>query len=114
MYISFRQSSSPTLGDMASLADKYMTEFASIVADEVIRRLDARPRSATGAVPQEGWPELLLTPDEVAVILRAKKNTLAVWRMTPGAGPDFIKRGRLVFYTREAIQAYLDRSARRP
>lgn len=49
-------------------------------------------------------------PDEAANILRTKKNTLAVWRMTPGAGPDFIKRGRLVFYTPEAIQAYLDRN----
>lgn len=56
--------------------------------------------------------ERLLTPQEAADILRAKKNTLAVWRMTPGAGPDFIKRGRLVFYTPEAIQAYLNRNTR--
>ena len=56
--------------------------------------------------------EQLLTPDEVAVILRAKKNTLAVWRMTPGRGPDFVKRGRLIFYTPEAIQAYIERNTR--
>lgn len=54
----------------------------------------------------------LLTPDEVAAILRTKKNTLAVWRMTPGAGPDFVKRGRLIFYTPEAIQAYIERNTR--
>ncbi|MGH3690758.1 MAG: helix-turn-helix domain-containing protein [Microbacterium sp.] len=57
-------------------------------------------------------PERLLTPDEAAVILRAKKNTLAAWRMTPGAGPDFVKRGRLVFYTPDAIHEYLNRNTR--
>lgn len=54
----------------------------------------------------------LLTPQEAADILRAQKNTLAIWRMTPGAGPDFVKRGRLVFYRPEAIREYLDRNTR--
>lgn len=98
---------------MASVADKFMAEFASMVADEVIRKLTEReaPSEQPTSVPERS--DRLLTPDEAANILRAKKNTLAVWRMTPGAGPDFIKRGRSIFYTREAIQAYIDRNASR-
>ena len=95
---------------MASIADRFVSEFVSSVADEVIRRLEARSASPSRPADQEGRPERLLTPDEAADILRAKKNTLASWRMTPGRGPDFIKRGRLVFYTSEAIQAYLNRN----
>ena len=99
---------------MASITDKFIFEFASIVADEVIKRLDARSAPPTGTASQDGRPDRLLTPGEAADILRAKKNTLAAWRMTPGAGPDFIKRGRLVFYTPEAIQAYLNRNSHAP
>ncbi|KJL18485.1 hypothetical protein RN51_03319 [Microbacterium oxydans] len=95
---------------MASIGDKFMAEFASIVADEVIRKLDELSAPPAGAASRAGHPGRLLTPDEAADILRAKKNTLAAWRMTPGAGPEFVKRGRLIFYTPEAIQAYLDRN----
>lgn len=93
---------------MTSVADKFMAEFARMVALEVLRELDARSAEHADHARQDG-PERLLTPDEAAGILRAKKNTLAVWRMTPGAGPDFIKRGRLIFYTPEAIHEYIDR-----
>ena len=96
---------------MASIADKFISEFVHSVAEEVIRRLDERHTQPSCAACAEGRLERLLTPDEAAVILRAKRNTLAVWRLTPGAGPDFIKRGRLVFYTPEALQAYLDRAS---
>ena len=91
-----------------------MAELVTLVADEVMRRLQS---GATSVAPDPHGPsssrttEPLLTPQEAADILRAKKNTLAVWRMTPGAGPDFVKRGRLVFYTPEAIQEYLDRNS---
>jgi hypothetical protein len=96
---------------MASIADKFVSEFVNSVADEVIRRLDARSASPSRPADQDGRPERLLTPDEAAGILRAKKNTLASWRMTPGRGPDFVKRGRLIFYRPEAIQEYLDRAS---
>ncbi|WP_029265068.1 MULTISPECIES: DNA-binding protein [unclassified Microbacterium] len=96
---------------MASVADKFMAEFAGMVADQVIRKLNGDVTTApTGSA---GSVDRLLTPDEAAYIFRAKKNNLAVWRMTPGAGPEFVKHGRLVFYTREAIQAYIDRNASR-
>lgn len=98
---------------MASIADKFMAELVALVADEVIRRLQSGEASASPAPRRSSGSRTthrLLTPQEAANILRAKKNTLAVWRMTPGAGPDFVKRGRLIFYTPEAIQAYLQRN----
>lgn len=61
--------------------------------------------------------EKLLTPDEVCDILRVKKNTLAIWRMRKmkgeDVGPDFVKRGRLIFYTPDAVREYVEKNTQR-
>ena len=54
----------------------------------------------------------LLTTEEVAALLRVKKNTLEKWRQRRGHGPRFLKFGTdgasgRVRYTREAINEYL-------
>jgi excisionase family DNA binding protein len=54
----------------------------------------------------------LLTTEEVAALLRVKKNTIEKWRQRPGRGPRFLKFGSdgasgRVRYTREAVDEYL-------
>jgi predicted DNA-binding transcriptional regulator AlpA len=54
----------------------------------------------------------LLTTEEVAAILRVKKNTIEKWRQRPGHGPRFLKFGSdgasgRVRYTEEAIDEYV-------
>ena len=44
----------------------------------------------------------LLNPLETAEFLHVRPQTLATWRLY-GRGPDFIKCGRLVRYSREAL-----------
>jgi hypothetical protein len=51
--------------------------------------------------------ELLLTPAEAAAILRVEVTTLADWRCKR-VGPAFVKIGRSVLYSREAIERYID------
>lgn len=50
----------------------------------------------------------LLTPPEVAAILRVKENTLAIWR-TKGRYPalSYIKRGKNVFYLASVVEKFL-------
>ena len=53
----------------------------------------------------------LLTTEEVAALLRVKKNTIEKWRLR-GRGPRFLKFGSegasgRVRYTREAIDEYV-------
>jgi hypothetical protein len=59
----------------------------------------------------------LMTTAEVAEVTGHTVKTLnqyRSWRTTglyPEAGPEFMKLGRSVFYTRQAVGAYLDRRA---
>lgn len=53
---------------------------------------------------------IILTPDETAGQLKIPKATLAFWR-SQGKGPKFIKVGRHVRYTQEAVEEYLAKLA---
>jgi len=54
----------------------------------------------------------LLTTEECAAILRLNTKVLYRWRAN-GRGPAFCKIGRLIFYRRAAIVAFI-RAAERP
>jgi predicted site-specific integrase-resolvase len=54
----------------------------------------------------------LLTPSEVADMLRTGVKTLAYWRHT-GYGPAWIPLGRRVTYARSAVTAFLAEQAAR-
>jgi hypothetical protein len=54
-------------------------------------------------------PAYLLEPRHAASILHCSEWTLAEWRCT-GAGPDFVKVGRLVRYSPGALQAWIERN----
>ncbi|MEM8575827.1 MAG: DNA-binding protein [Pseudomonadota bacterium] len=55
----------------------------------------------------------LLTPKQVSEMTGRPETVLAVYRSrrntgrSPHAGPEFVKVGREVFYTRDAVRAYL-------
>ena len=49
----------------------------------------------------------LLNEHELAAFLRVSPRTLQNWRVT-GGGPEFIKLGARVLYSREKITAYLE------
>lgn len=51
------------------------------------------------------------TPDEVAKLLKVKKSTLSSWRTRDNTGPEYIKMGRHVRYTHEAVEAYVEAQA---
>lgn len=51
----------------------------------------------------------LFTPEETAGKLRVSKGTLAVWRCTGRYNLVFIKVGRNIRYTGEAIDNFLER-----
>jgi excisionase family DNA binding protein len=53
---------------------------------------------------------LVATP-KAAEYLNLKKNTLEIWRVQ-GNGPEYIKLGRLVRYSLDALDAYLARQTR--
>lgn len=58
----------------------------------------------------------LLTPKQVSEMTGRPETVLAVYRSrrntgwSPNAGPEFVKVGREVFYTREAVEDYLART----
>ena len=56
---------------------------------------------------QELGGTALLTEREVASYFRLSVRTLQNWRVT-GGGPEFIKLGARVLYSREKITAYLE------
>ena len=58
-------------------------------------------------------PEELLSSAEVAQMLRVKASTLMAWR-SDGRGPKFLKIGRLAYYRRSDIRAYLGSLLREP
>ena len=51
----------------------------------------------------------LLTPDEVAALLRVDERTLSNWRYR-GIGPIFSKVGGLVRYTRSDVNSFVSHS----
>lgn len=53
----------------------------------------------------------LLKPRDAAVLLGLGESTLAKLRLT-GGGPEFIKLGRSVRYTRESLEKWASRHAR--
>jgi len=55
--------------------------------------------------------ERLLTPSEVADRLTVAEHTLAVWRVDRRHLP-FIKIGRIVRYSEDEVEAFVERSAR--
>jgi hypothetical protein len=56
--------------------------------------------------------EKLLTPADVAGLLRVKVGTLAVWRCTMKYSLAFRKVGRLVRYRAEDVQAFIENNNR--
>jgi DNA-binding transcriptional regulator YiaG len=55
----------------------------------------------------------LVTPDEVARLLGVAEQTLAGWRCN-GEGPHYVKLGKGVFYRREHLKAWIEKSAHEP
>jgi hypothetical protein len=56
-------------------------------------------------------PDRLLTPEELAVALKIKVNTLAKWRVQ-GSGPRFRRIGRLIRYGAKDSREWLDGQTR--
>ena len=54
----------------------------------------------------------LLTAEQVSEILGVNTHTLAVWRCTGRYNLPYIKAGRLVRYSEQAINAFIDRSTK--
>jgi predicted DNA-binding transcriptional regulator AlpA len=57
-------------------------------------------------------PDDLLTTEELAADTKRPVQWFAQLRMTPGAGPPFIKLGRLIRYRRSDYEAWLARCQR--
>lgn len=53
----------------------------------------------------------LITPEELASMLDIQEATLMNWRMT-GAGPDYVKISKRIFYRVPDIQAWMERNVR--
>ena len=58
-------------------------------------------------------PEELTAPEKVAKQLGVTAQTLANWR-SEGSGPRFVKVGRLVYYRRSDVSAWLAKQLREP
>ena len=56
--------------------------------------------------------EALHTQSYAAEYLGQSERTLERWRVT-GAGPEYVKLGKRVFYTEAALSAFVERSRRR-
>lgn len=52
----------------------------------------------------------LLTAEQVSEILGVNTHTLAVWRCTGRYNLPYVKAGRLVRYSENAVKAFIDRS----
>lgn len=48
----------------------------------------------------------LLNPAEFALLIGIDERTAASWRLR-GAGPDYVKLGRAIFYRREDVDAWI-------
>jgi hypothetical protein len=69
------------------------------------RRNTAAEPAAT-AVLEGADGDRLMTPDEVADLIRITPSQLAQWRYE-GNGPTFVKIGRAVRYRRDDVMAYV-------
>jgi predicted DNA-binding transcriptional regulator AlpA len=58
-------------------------------------------------------PDELIRSDKVAKMLGVKPQTLIAWRYE-GKGPRFVKIGRLAFYRRSDIRAFIGSLLRDP
>jgi hypothetical protein len=56
-------------------------------------------------------PKRLLTPQEVADILKIRKNTLATWRCSGRYDLPYIKVGRVVRYELESLTKFMSQQA---
>lgn len=71
------------------------------------------PEYAATTVPSIPSFADLLTPRQASELTGHPETVLAVYRsrrntgQSPDAGPEYVKVGREVFYTREAVRAYL-------
>jgi excisionase family DNA binding protein len=66
-----------------------------------------RGRSAMNAPTAAGWPDPLMTIDEVAAWLGKPKNTLYAWH-SRDKGPRAIRVGNTLRYRRSEVERWLD------
>ena len=57
--------------------------------------------------------EPLLSEKEAAPELHVKPQTMSAWR-NRGVGPEFIRIGKLIFYTPSQLRAYVQSRVTRP
>lgn len=72
------------------------------------------PVTSEGKVPPRSAGDLrdafnLITQQELAFMLNVTEPTIRVWRHE-NRGPDFVKFGKQVFYTRDAVERWLQSS----
>lgn len=65
---------------------------------------------ATASTP--AWEDRMLTTAELAEILQVRVNTLEHWR-SQGRGPEFVRVGRRVRYTRAAVDKWIGQETSR-
>ena len=53
------------------------------------------------------FPQILLTPEQVAECLGVSVETLNVWRCTKRYNLPYVKAGRLVRYRRTDVEAFV-------
>lgn len=58
------------------------------------------------------WEGRMLTTAELAEILQVRVNTLEHWR-SQGRGPEFVRVGRRVRYTRAAVDKWIGQETSR-
>jgi hypothetical protein len=58
------------------------------------------------------WEDRMLTTAELAEILQVRVNTLEHWR-SQGRGPEFVRVGRRVRYTRAAVDKWIGQETSR-
>ena len=73
-----------------------VVSFSMIIKDQIMKK-DERIKLKN-----------LMTTDESAVYLSVEPGTLAVWRSTGRYQLPFIKTGRLVRYSKNALDAWLE------
>jgi excisionase family DNA binding protein len=65
----------------------------------------------TGVVMVPVSSSSMLTPDDVAELLRVSRFTLENWRFE-GSGPDWFRIGRRIRYRRSDLDAWVDSRVR--
>ncbi|MFY9239945.1 MAG: helix-turn-helix domain-containing protein [Roseovarius sp.] len=76
---------------------------------DALRRIEARLDHLSGHIEPE-QQSIFLTPKETAHMLRVGESTLKRWR-AEGGGPMYVKEGRIVRYSRDAVARYDNRRA---